>query len=171
MTFCVICRNTTISGLLVWPAVPTTPAVSHTADRHVKHSWRTGRLPGQSARRTRHPDFNASSRIMFHAFDHEKLRLMALARAEPNSLPDRSGRTSRCAPITKVKKVNRPTIIVGLCRLQRIGVQTSFTFSAFGPLGPRPSSNDTRCPSWSSLNCTSTRAELWKKGPCRPPCR
>ena len=72
-------------------------------------------------------------------------------------------------PITRVKKANRPTKIVGLCRLKRCGVQTSFTFSALGPFGPRPSLNDTRCPSWSSSYRTPSRSDEWKKMSLSPP--
>ena len=36
-----------------------------------------------------------------------------------------------------------------LCLSRCLCAQMSRTFSARGPFGPRPSSNDTRCPSWS----------------------
>jgi len=38
-----------------------------------------------------------------------------------------------------------------------------FTCSARGPLGPRPSTKETFCPSWRSSYCTPSRFEEWKK--------
>src|SRR5262245_6302657 len=47
-------------------------------------------------------------------------------------------------------------------KAKRLGY-TSLTFSAHGPLGPRPSVYDTFCPSRSSSKLTPWTAEEWKK--------
>jgi len=41
--------------------------------------------------------------------------------------------------------------------------QTGFTCSARGPLGPRPSTKETFCPSCRSSYCTPSRPDEWKK--------
>lgn len=40
--------------------------------------------------------------------------------------------------------------------------QTGFTCSALGPLGPRPSTKETFCPSCRSSYCTPSRFDEWK---------
>ena len=47
--------------------------------------------------------------------------------------------------------------------------QTGFTCSARGPLGPRPSTKETLCPSYRASYCTPSRFDEWKKMSFPPP--